>query len=234
TGELAHKEGELSVNPKVHSGDCMADSHETRSLLHGDKVLEPIVNAAEHDISLQHVTKQTIDAEVSRCSQELPACSSQGGSPRKTVASDSVPIRRKRNLSCPPGGGRSIISGPWSLEWLNDHNHGDACIIFSSKKKLNKNSRPHGEHSNESSKVPKKKRAGGVLRHTMQSLKKVARLPCKDRKEVLKILKRQVRKRSGQSRVGRPLEVVNHATSASGSSLGSVNKDWEHWVALHG
>ncbi|MCI73377.1 hypothetical protein A2U01_0094641, partial [Trifolium medium] len=43
----------------------MADSHETRSLLNGDKVPEPIINATENGISLQHVTKQTIEAEVS-------------------------------------------------------------------------------------------------------------------------------------------------------------------------
>ncbi|MCI67152.1 hypothetical protein A2U01_0088410, partial [Trifolium medium] len=32
----------------------------------------------------------------------------------------------KRTMSCPPGATRSIISGPWSLEWLHDRNHGDA------------------------------------------------------------------------------------------------------------
>ncbi|MCI69891.1 hypothetical protein A2U01_0091154, partial [Trifolium medium] len=66
----------------------------------------------------------------------------------------------------------------------------------------------------------------------MQSLKKVARLPCKN--AVLKILKNVVRKRSGRNRAVRPVEIVNHVTSDSGYSLGSVNKDWEHWVALHG
>ncbi|MCI58488.1 hypothetical protein A2U01_0079743, partial [Trifolium medium] len=35
-------------------------------------------------------------------------------------------LRRKRHSSCPPSGGRSVLSGPWSLEWLNDHNHGEA------------------------------------------------------------------------------------------------------------
>ncbi|MCI47259.1 hypothetical protein A2U01_0068500, partial [Trifolium medium] len=31
----------------------------------------------------------------------------------------------KRTKSCPPGATRSVLSGPWSLEWLHDHNHGD-------------------------------------------------------------------------------------------------------------
>ncbi|MCI72144.1 hypothetical protein A2U01_0093407, partial [Trifolium medium] len=56
----------------------------------------------------------------------------------------------------------------------------------------------------------------------------------KDRHEVLKILKKEVRKRQGSSRVDKPVEVGNQDSAASGSSLASVNKDWEHWVALHG
>jgi len=38
--------------------------------------------------------------------------------------------------------------------------------------------------------VASKRKAGGVLRHPMLTLKKVARLPSKDRQEVLKVLKK--------------------------------------------
>ncbi|GAU45490.1 hypothetical protein TSUD_191100 [Trifolium subterraneum] len=34
----------------------------------------------------------------------------------------------KHTKSCPPSANRSGISGPWSLEWLHDHNHGDAGV----------------------------------------------------------------------------------------------------------
>ncbi|MCI28394.1 sulfate transporter, partial [Trifolium medium] len=68
----------------------------------------------------------------------------------------------------------------------------------------------------------------------MRNLRKVARLPCKDRKEVLKILKKEVRRRSGRSRYNRSVGIVHQASSNSGSSLASVNKDWEHWVVMHG
>ncbi|GAU35828.1 hypothetical protein TSUD_56340 [Trifolium subterraneum] len=36
---------------------------------------------------------------------------------------------RKRTKSCPPGVTRSVTSSPWSLEWMHDHNHGEAGII---------------------------------------------------------------------------------------------------------
>jgi hypothetical protein len=41
--------------------------------------------------------------------------------------------QRKRTMSCPPAR-RSILSGPWSLGWLRDHNLGDAGVIFSTRK----------------------------------------------------------------------------------------------------
>jgi hypothetical protein len=81
--------------------------------------------------------------------------------------------------------------------------------------------------------VSKRKKVGGVLRHTM-NLKKVARLPSKDRREVLKILRKEVQKRSGRRRSDKSAEMVQQGRSQSDSSMMSVNKDWEHWVVLHG
>ncbi|PNX56217.1 hypothetical protein L195_g058098, partial [Trifolium pratense] len=39
-----------------------------------------------------------------------------------------------RALSCPPGATRSLLSGPWSWECLNDLNQRDAGVIFSASK----------------------------------------------------------------------------------------------------
>ncbi|MCI29295.1 hypothetical protein A2U01_0050504, partial [Trifolium medium] len=44
-----------------------------------------------------------------------------------------TPIRSNRTKSCPPGTNRFIISGPWSMDWLHDHNQGDAGVIFSAR-----------------------------------------------------------------------------------------------------
>ncbi|MCI08523.1 DUF4283 domain protein, partial [Trifolium medium] len=128
-------------------------------------------------------------------------------------SSDAQLHSRKRIMSCPPGANRSVIFGPWSLEWLHDHNHGDAggkAVV-------------HGH---------KKRKAGGMFRHS--SLKKVARLPCKDRREVLNILKKNVRRRSGRTSASRSCEVKRLGTSEDTSSSASVNNDWKHWVVMHG
>jgi hypothetical protein len=52
----------------------------------------------------------------------------------KAVKSGSPPIQSKRTASCPPAS-RSGLSGPWSLEWISDHNLGDAGVVFSAKKR---------------------------------------------------------------------------------------------------
>jgi len=37
--------------------------------------------------------------------------------------------------SCPPGAGRSLVYGLWSMEWLSDQVHGDVGIVSSSRRK---------------------------------------------------------------------------------------------------
>ncbi|GAU38950.1 hypothetical protein TSUD_363890 [Trifolium subterraneum] len=111
----------------------------------------------------------------------------------------------KRSRSCPPGVKRSVVSGPWSVEWLYKHNHGDAGVIFS---------------------------IGGSFRHI--SLKKVARLPYKDRREVLKILKKHDRRRRGRSSATQLRGATRPGSSADTVSSASVNNDWKHWVVMHG
>ncbi|PNX63627.1 putative sulfate transporter, partial [Trifolium pratense] len=91
--------------------------------------------------------------------------------------------RSKRTNSCPPEVKRSVISGPWSLEWLNDQNHGEAGVIFSVCKK-GKKGHHHGKSLNKfGHQEPRRRKEGGLLRHPLHSLKKVARMPSKDRHE---------------------------------------------------
>jgi hypothetical protein len=49
----------------------------------------------------------------------------------------------KHTKSCPPSANRSGMSGPWSLEWLHDHNHGDAGVDKYYRRILPKNMRRH-------------------------------------------------------------------------------------------
>lgn len=62
----------------------------------------------------------------------------------------------------------------------------------------------------------------------------MVKLPCKDRSSVLKILKKNVRKRQGSDRHKKAVEVVSENVSDGNSSSDSVNNDWFHWVVLKG
>ncbi|PNX85649.1 hypothetical protein L195_g041719, partial [Trifolium pratense] len=144
------------------------------------------------------------------------------------------PLIGKRTSSCPPEARRSVMSGPWSLEWLQDQNYGDAGVIFSASKKSRKEIFHGPSLKRKVDQDPRRRKAGGVLRHPIHSLKKVARMPCKDRGEVLKVLKKSVRRRRGGDGLNRSCSMSCHVSSGDSGSLGSVNNDWMNWVAVHG
>ncbi|GAU35629.1 hypothetical protein TSUD_30470, partial [Trifolium subterraneum] len=101
-----------------------------------------------------------------------------------------------------------------------------------------KRDKKEGQHAVQQKKLgqpdPKRRKAGGLLRYPIHSLKKVARLPSEDRVEVLKVLKKNIlRRRSGKG--------VNRSCSASCqdapeelSSSKSITNDWQNWVAMQG
>ncbi|PNX78571.1 hypothetical protein L195_g034549 [Trifolium pratense] len=144
------------------------------------------------------------------------------------------PLLSKRTSSCPPEARRSVISGPWSLEWLQDQNYGDAGVIFSASKKSRKEFIQGPSLKRKVDLDPRRRKAGGVLRHPFHSLKKVARMPSKDRSEVLKALKKNVRRRRGGDGFNRSCSMSCLGSSGGSNSSGSVNNDWTNWVAVHG
>ncbi|GAU10893.1 hypothetical protein TSUD_426990, partial [Trifolium subterraneum] len=85
--------------------------------------------------------------------------------------------------SCPPIENCPVLSGPWSLEWMHDLNQGDAGVIFSASKRRKKGGISGARQKMEGQQDFKRRKAGGLLRHSLYSLKKVARLPSKDRNE---------------------------------------------------
>jgi len=154
----------------------------------------------------------------------------------KAAEGVSSTARIGRTLSCPPGRGRMASSGPWSIEWMNDHFDEEAGIVFSSKKKKARSFKSKSVGGQGVVSVNKKRKNGGIVQHSTFSLKKVARLPCKDRKEALKILRKKVRKRSERSVSCGVVGVETHPTSSNNSSSASINNnnDWQHWVVMHG
>ena len=144
------------------------------------------------------------------------------------------PLKLQRTFSCPEVNGQACASGPWSLDWLKDSYDEEAGIVFSSKKKKVDLKKSKAVMSNGFGIASKKKKSGGVLQHSVLSLKKIARMPTKDRKNIMKILRKKIRKRSGRKepRGGVSME-SNHISSNDSSSM-SVNNDWQHWVVMHG
>ena len=57
--------------------------------------------------------------------------------------------RRGRAISYPPGAARSVVSGPWSLEWLRDQVHSEAGVVSSSRRVGHKGMRPKLCRNNE-------------------------------------------------------------------------------------
>jgi hypothetical protein len=83
-----------------------------------------------------------------------------------------------------------------------------------------------------------KERNFGDFKHSSHNLKRVARMPAKDRLEILKILKKQAREQrarflSNSSKSKRAAKSQWSKTN-SDTSISSVNKEWEHWVSLQG
>jgi hypothetical protein len=126
----------------------------------------------------------------------------------------------KRTTSCPPGRVHSFSSGPWSLKWINRQNTTDKIV----KNKTTSVVVPRGA----------KKKVCGALRHNAQSVKHIARLPAKDRLEILRALRKTVKKRGGLSDVTKNNVNSSDGISNSTGSQSSVNNDWTNWLVLHG
>lgn len=62
----------------------------------------------------------------------------------------------------------------------------------------------------------------------------MARLSHNDRATVLQILKKNNRKFKGSVRLRKAVHMISKDFSEDASSSGSMNKDWNHWVVLHG
>jgi hypothetical protein len=65
-------------------------------------------------------------------------------------------------------------------------------------------------------------------------MKRIARLPIKDRREVLRILHKNGRRDQGRGVVHSHQEKDSNASAEAATSSASVNNDWKHWVAMQG
>ncbi|MCH96522.1 sulfate transporter, partial [Trifolium medium] len=124
--ELDLEEEELNENPKVLSDVGQVEKEDDQGSSADLQEASHVVSLAHGEERSEHVTRDTETDFIPNSQQESPASIPHCEGSRKSVDSDFIPLQRKRNASCPPSGGRSIVSRPWSLEWLSDHNHGTA------------------------------------------------------------------------------------------------------------
>lgn len=131
-----------------------------------------------------------------------------------TATASSRPIESKQEVvfHVSKNGVHNVPDGECSLKV---HRH--------SKSKSISKGKHHKKH---------KKLAGISLHQPVGFIKRIARLPLKDRKEILKVLKKQECKRNMLSKASKVM--VNSLSNSSNMFNSSVNKDWENWVLLHG
>jgi hypothetical protein len=79
---------------------------------------------------------------------------------------------------------------------------------------------------------PKKRKAGGLLHHSIFSLKRIARLSSRDRREVLRILQKNACRDKGCGADRSQREGVSKASATTDTSSASVNNDWQNWMAM--
>jgi hypothetical protein len=82
--------------------------------------------------------------------------------------------RFSRASSCPPSEDRHALQGSWSWEWLQDNNHGETGVIFTTRKRAKHGDNFEGCQKKVGHIISKK--AGGTLRHPVLNMKKIARL----------------------------------------------------------
>ncbi|PNX71795.1 cysteine-rich receptor-like protein kinase, partial [Trifolium pratense] len=206
----------------------------------GEAGAHPFVPRVEHFVRSNSRASETRDSPLSTGGQgSVSICSPTNERGRYTgdggcVGSVTTLKRGDRAKSCPPGANRSMLSGPWSLEWLHDLNQGDAGVIFSARKRSCKGDRNGGGIKKSVQEDPKRRKGGGVFRHTISSVKKIARMPSEDRAKVLKVLKKNERSCRTGVVAPRVSGVSRQVSSTVSSSTTSGTNDWQHWVVMRG
>jgi len=187
------KEMGPAINSKLSINDLATTRHVQVSLPR--VILSPNEEGNAHVLSANG-TDNTCNTPIynfSAGSHNATKNDGVGGSRRDQILRGPCII--KRTTSCHPGRDGTATTGPWSLEWANSQNLDIVGGNLPSTKHVSINS--------SSSKDPRvnKKKGAGYLRHTTQSMRRIARLPAKDREDVLQALKRNVRKKMRSSRV---------------------------------
>jgi len=119
------------------------------------------------------------------------------------------------------------ISGPWSFEWIKDHHLGDVGVIFTHKQ--NKKMKHHNQQQDHNQ---QHKGVANTPIHnpSLVSLRRVARMPLKDRQALIRMLKKHKKKPAAHSFTNGS---ENKESLDAKSSSTTSGDDWKNWVSLH-
>jgi len=128
--------------------------------------------------------------------------------------------------------------GPWSLDWLPQQKPiSEGGAVFSSTSEVRKSKQVDSVNDksiSSSGNALSKKKKVGVVHKSVGFMKKIARMPAKDRNQILKILKKQKRKRKVYVVNASSKDTTESANASKDNSSSSRGNDWVHWVHLHG
>jgi hypothetical protein len=132
--------------------------------------------------------------------------------------------------------------GPWSIDWIeNQKTISEGRVVFSSSRKADpvvKGKSKSTTRNSAKSCTPSTVKKGGMALHSVGFMKKIARMPACDRKQIIRLLKKQKRKNSVRAaqHTSKPLEASVSNSSKNSNTTGSVSgtNDWEHWLHLNG
>lgn len=215
------------------------------------EVQEEVGNMADCDHGFNEASKNVIPIQpqaiigskgkVNVLNEEQPLDDKNSQHPSLKDVSLSLNIKKEtclqgqRHHSCPPRASHSINSGPWSIEWLQDHVLGDAGVVSSSKPTFNFKSSSKAKPSKSvveeivSKDCNSGKRFKYSLKHSARNLKKIARLHVDDRKQILKILMKKAHRRRGVKKSDAITTAISKGShTLESSSSASVNNDWKH------
>lgn len=114
--------------------------------------------------------------------------------------------------------------GPWSAVFTsacNEESNEDETLV-------------KGNTTSLSSKTCSRKMKSGNVQHSVGLMKKIARMPAHDRKQILHILNKQKRKNKEWAAKKKSKDTTVSTSNTSKNTLSSVNNDWENWVKLKG
>lgn len=211
----------------------------------GEWELDDLVNDLHKEWS-QHIDnkegKQLIVEDVSKaatCTQKAATFEQQHVTPTpvlEPLLSLAAPQDDHTKLcsEVQPSAGslRPNTKGPWSLDWLSNVPIKEGGTLFTAAPSAaaEQNSLVNVVHEQAINNTTNKTSS----KHSVGFLKRIARMPSIDRKEILKIIKHQERKRNTRKSPNNSKADAISTSNSSKNSSPTVSNDWKNWVLAHG